>query len=359
MLYLRTDLDLTTTPLKAGGSLAHTVGVVAAFSKLGFPIEVWSTGAIPGLPIGACPRRLPGQLIANVPTEVSEFCAGLVQAVWGATKRARPAMIYQRYSLNNLAGLLLARLWRIPLVLEANGSEVQWRQEWASLRLVALCKACERLLLQRADRVVVVSENARSYLLEAGGDPERMQVLPNAVDCARFADAPAAKLPIPEGAFVIGFCGLFYRWHGVRTLAEAFVILSRRRPETHLLLVGDGEERRIVLETLRQGNILDRVTFTGLIAPDAVPGHLAAADVLVSPHANLRQFIGSPIKIFEYMASGRAIVASDLGQIGAVLDHGHTALLVPPGDAPRLAEAIERLIDDPSSAATAWQRGAT
>lgn len=348
VLYLRTDLDLTVTPLRAGGSLAHTVGIIGALRRRGLDVELWSTGPIKGVAPEVRSRRLPGMMLANLPVELSEFLAGLAQFVWGARQRYRPDLVYQRYSLNNLSGLLLARLWRVPLVLEANGSEVQWRQEWSSLRLSRLCRACERLLIRRADRICVVSENAMGHLLDAGGDPARMQILPNAVDLARFTDVTPTRPPAPDGAVVIAFSGLFYRWHGVQTLAEAFVRLAERRPEAHLLLIGDGEERATVVEKLRAADVLDRTTITGLVSPSAVPGYLAASDILVSPHANLQRFIGSPIKIFEYMASGRAIIASDLAQLGELLDHERTALLVPPGDADALATTIERLIDDPA-----------
>jgi glycosyltransferase involved in cell wall biosynthesis len=147
---------------------------------------------------------------------------------------------------------------------------------------------------------------------------------------------------------VVAFSGLFYRWHGVQALAEAFVRLAERRPEAHVLLIGDGEERATMVEKLRAAGMLDRRTITGLVSPSAVPGYLAASDIRVSPHADLQRFVGSPIKIFEYMASGRATTASDLAQLGELLEHERTALLVPPGDVDALVTAIDRLIDGPT-----------
>ena len=78
-------------------------------------------------------------------------------------------------------------------------------------------------------------------------------------------------------------------------------------------------------------------------AREEVPGYLAASDVLVSPHARVRDFIGSPIKLFEYMASGRAIVASRVAQIGEILRDEETALLVEPEAPDALADALTRL----------------
>jgi glycosyltransferase involved in cell wall biosynthesis len=91
------------------------------------------------------------------------------------------------------------------------------------------------------------------------------------------------------------------------------------------------------------------VHFAGLVDQGDGPQHLAACDILASPHvpnADGTPFFGSPTKLFEYMAVGRAIVASDLDQIGDVLKHGTTALLVPPGDPRTLAAGLSRLIDD-------------
>jgi glycosyltransferase involved in cell wall biosynthesis len=347
VLYLRADLELAGSRLDAGGSLAHTLGIVGALAHRGYEVEVWSTGLIGGLPPALPTRALPALIRANWPTEIAELVSGLRQAVVGMRARPASAFIYQRYSLNNLAGLILSRRWRVPLILEANASEVQWRQEWSTLRYARLSAACERLLLCTADRVLVVSNNARQHLIEAGADPKRIRMIPNGVDPARFADAVPRSLGFAKDSFVVAFCGLFYRWHGVDTLAEAFVRLRGEHPEARLLLIGHGEEEARVRSILSSGDVLADCLLPGLVAPEEVPGYLASADVVVSPHSNLRNFIGSPIKIFEYMASGKPIVASRLAQLAEILTDEETALLVPPGDPIALASALERLMGDP------------
>jgi glycosyltransferase involved in cell wall biosynthesis len=347
VLYLRTDLELACNPLEAGGSLAHTLGIVGALTRRGYQPEVWSTGGIADLPATVPTRRLPVLSRANWPTEVAELISGLRQTTFGLRARPASAFIYQRYSLNNLSGLILSRRWRVPLILEANASEVQWRREWSTLRYGRLSAACERLLLCKADRVVVVSDNARRHLTDAGADTDRIRTIPNGVDPALFADAAPHRLDFPEGSFVVAFCGLFYRWHGVATLAEAFVRLRAKHPTVRLLLVGGGEEEARVRSILQGGGVLADCLLTGIVAREEVPGYLAAADVVVSPHADLRNFIGSPIKIFEYMASGTPIVASRLAQLSEILTDEETALLVAPGDPVALVSALERLLVDP------------
>jgi glycosyltransferase involved in cell wall biosynthesis len=344
--YLRTDVELRGMTLAAGGSMAHTAGIVNAMRRRGYDVSFWSTGDVAGVRATEC-MRLPVVVRANVPLEVSELISGLRQGLTRDRGPRATAFVYQRYSLNNLAGLLLARRWGVPLVLEVNDSEVRWRSDWSRLRLPRLARACERALLRRADLVITVSDNVRRDLLEEGADPDRLRTVPNGVDAERFAGATPRPLPVPREAFVIAFVGLFYPWHGVHVLAQAFVLLHRRRQDARLLLIGDGEEAARTRAILEDGGAGGAFLMPGLVAREDVPAYLKAADVLVSPHANIRNFIGSPIKIFEYMASGRAIVATRVGQIADVLRHRETALIVAPEDPAALADALMELHDDP------------
>jgi glycosyltransferase involved in cell wall biosynthesis len=346
VVYLRTDIALANAALTAGGSLAHSEGIVKALLKQGYAVEVRSTGTMAGLPSSAEQRKLPVVHVANVADEIREFLSGLLQAAV-AKRPSDVAFVYQRYSLNNLAGLLLARRWRVPLVLEANASETKWKRQWTILRFEGLSNACELLLLCQADRVVAVSDNASRDLEEAGMPPGRARVVPNGVDVDRFASAKPHKLPFPPDAFVVGFAGLFYPWHGIPVLTDAFLELRRLHPHAKLLLVGDGEQAPRARAALRRGGASGDALFTGLVPPDAVPGYLAAADVLVSPHTDIENFIGSPVKIFEYMATGRAMVASRVAQMGALLVDGETALLVTPDKPDELCAALARLVEDP------------
>ena len=345
VVYLRTDLDLAIAPLVAGGSLAHTEGILEALIRRGHRVELWSTGSMAGMPAEVREHRLRVALRANLPWEIAELVSTLLQ-VRGVRRPPDVAFIYQRYSMNNLTGPLLARRWGVPLVLEANASEVRWREEWSSLQFPRLGRALEAAVLRASHRIAAVSENAAIELLAAGAPPDRLRVIPNGVRVERFVNATPAMLPFADDEFVIAFSGLFYPWHGARVLASAFVELHARRPDARLLLVGDGEEAPLVLDLLRQHGLQDTVHHTGIVSRDDVPGYLAAADVLVSPHIRNDNFIGSPIKIWEYMASGRAIVASDVAQMGSVLEDGVTACLVPPDDPRALASALDELAKD-------------
>lgn len=208
--------------------------------------------------------------------------------------------------------------------------------------------------LHSADRVICVSEPLKAHLVQRWGvRPEAVVVLPNAVDAQVFRPDPEARrrvraaLGIDVGAPVVLFVGNFYEWHDVDTVLRAAATAVRARPAARLVLVGDGATR-VAMQQRADALGLGGVShFTGLVAHAEVPQYMSAADVAVVPYPRLPQEVWlSPLKLFEYMASGVAIVASAAGQVSVVLQDGVNALLVPPGDADAMAAAFARLLDD-------------
>jgi glycosyltransferase involved in cell wall biosynthesis len=137
-------------------------------------------------------------------------------------------------------------------------------------------------------------------------------------------------------------------WHGLSVLVEAFGLLRARCPQARLLIVGDGPERENIVAALAEQGSTEVSTFTGAVGPEAVAGFLASMDVAVAPYPALEQFYFSPLKVYEYMAAGRAVVASRIGQLKTLIQPEQTGLLVPPGDAAALAQSLVRLHDEPA-----------
>lgn len=351
--YLRTE---PWYGVSSGGSIAHTAGVVS-----GLVFEA-------GTPIVVVPERPPllsevAEIVLLDPPhrfwdypelrliECDEHFGRQALAIAAAR---RPGFVYHRYAAFSTAGIRVAFDRRIPLVLEYNGSEVWIRRHWGHpFRYEHLARRIEDQNLRAADLVAVVSTVLRDELVARSVEPERIVVAPNGVDTDRFRPDLSGEEVRERYALgsdlVIGFVGTFGPWHGAGVLARAFVSLAARIPRLRLLLIGDGEERPVVEQLLAEQIAERRAVLAGAVAADAVPVHLAACDVLVAAHVpnpDGSEFFGSPTKLFEYMAAGRAIVASRLGQLAEVLDHERTALLVEPGNPDDLARAIERLVRD-------------
>ncbi|MBV9959757.1 MAG: glycosyltransferase family 4 protein, partial [Acidobacteria bacterium] len=223
-------------------------------------------------------------------------------------------------------------------------------QHWDKVGMLGLLERCERLNLRAAARIFVVSEVERRNLLRAGIAEEKIVVNPNGVDTEKFrpdigGELERARLGLAPDETLVGFVGTFGPWHGVLALAEAITLIPPAA-RIKFLLVGGGSLKGEVERVLTEAGALERVIFAGVVEHERVPAMLDACDVLASPHVPLAdgsEFFGSPTKLFEYMAMGKGIVASRLGQIGDVLADEETALLVEPGHVRQLSDAIQRL----------------
>jgi glycosyltransferase involved in cell wall biosynthesis len=337
-----------------GGAAAHTAGVITGLRDNGVAVHVVAPER---------PEGIDGVEVTEVPPRRILHLVGWATLVDYAEQQVQAAValpcdaVYQRYALGSYAGVELARRLDVPLILEFNGSEIWAEREWGggSPRFVDTLAALERRQGHAASLVVVVSDVIREQLVADGVAPERILVNPNGVDVDRLArvrelDPPAwrARLGRPE-APTVGFIGTFGPWHGGRVLPEIVAAVARERGDARWIVVGDGALMGEVRALLDRLGVADRVTLTGVVPHERAVEFLAACDVCVSPHvpnADGSRFFGSPTKLFEYMGLGRAIVASDLEQIGEVIEHERTGLLVPPGDAEAAADAVVRLLGD-------------
>lgn len=206
--------------------------------------------------------------------------------------------------------------------------------------------ALKKLFLRQVDGIVVTTTLHAKALTEAGVSAAKIVTCPNAV---RLSSLEAGVAHRREAPFHIVYAGNLFPWKGVFVLADAAAHL----PENYqvVFIGGSPETEQPFKQYLAETGRTDRVVVRGYVPPREVPRALAAADVLVLPNSATRDVSAtytSPLKLFEYMAAGRPIVASDVAAVRDVLVHECNALLVPPDDARALAEGIRRVCEDSS-----------
>lgn len=382
VMYLNANLWFG---VKVGGSVGHISGVVNALSQNGYAVDFVSCGG--RLLVGEAARytQLNPPAFFGLPWELNyyRFHFDVVEQLKKLCIGRHFDFIYQRLSIANYSGVVLSRQLGIPLVLEYNGSEAWIARNWGRpLREQALAERVEEANLRHAHLVVTISDVLRDELLERGVEPGRIVNYPNCIDPKMFDPSRfsteeikglRARHGIASDAVVVTFVGTFGQWHGIEVLAQSIrQLLDDHRDwieakKVHFLLVGDGLKMPEVRKILGDHAHGPFVTLTGLVPQHEAPLYLAASDILSSPHvsnADGTKFFGSPTKLFEYMSMGKAIVASDLDQIGDVLQNairlistesedesaakGRVALLVEPGNPDELAQAIRKLAENHS-----------
>jgi glycosyltransferase involved in cell wall biosynthesis len=225
------------------------------------------------------------------------------------------------------------------LFLEVNSPLVEERIRFGQLRLRRLATALERYVWRSADKVLVVTGVLQQKVAAAGVPPQRIAVVPNGIDPAQFSGLPVRAAA--DGKLVLGFVGFVRDWHGLDTVIAAMA--AQGGDGLRLVVVGDGPARPALQAQAAALGLGDRVSFTGLQPREAIPGLVAGFDIALQP---LVVSYASPLKIFEYMAAGRAIVAPDQPNIREVLRDGETAVLFQPAEAGAMWRAIQRLAAD-------------
>jgi glycosyltransferase involved in cell wall biosynthesis len=262
-----------------------------------------------------------------------------------AVRRHRPDGIYERYNLYLPSGVWASKVFHLPLLLEVNAPLFAERSKYDGIALKRAAEAVERYTWRKADRVLPVTGVLGDIVKNAGVPSDRIQVIPNGIDPGKFRAAPdreiAKRALNLEGKFVLGFAGFVRDWHGL----DRVVDFLSEAPDVHLLLVGDGPAAEGLIAKARDLNVDDRFTITGIVMRDQVASYLAAFDVALQPNVVA---YASPLKLFEYLALGHAIVAPSTRNIREILVDGENALLFDPDSDEQLKQCIRRLHDDGS-----------
>ena len=255
-----------------------------------------------------------------------------------------PDILYERFNLYFHAGLWLKRKRSLPLILEVNAPLKEERSRHGGLALKPLAGYSERTLWRGADAVLPVTRVLAEKIIAEGADAARVHVIPNGVDetflTATNGESVRDRLNL-SGKTVLGFTGFVRSWHGVDRVLR--FMAHADDPSLHLLLVGDGPARAHLEALAKDLGLRDRLSVTGIVQRKDVAMHVAAFDIALQPAVVP---YASPLKLFEYMAMGKAIIAPDEPNIREVLEPNVDGLLFNPHKEGEIEQALGALTRD-------------
>ena len=280
------------------GQSVHVEELIRAFREAGHEVMVVGPSFYEQSDFGGESRTI-AILRRLLPGFLGEL-AGLAYNLpaWWRLRKAyrsfRPDFVYERCNLYFLAGALLARLDGARLFLEVNSPLAEERSRFGGLRLKSLAFALERWTWRSATRVLPVTRVLGDMLVAGGVDDARIRVVPNGIVLDRFPPRDTAA----RAGVVLGFVGFVRAWHGLDTVIDALAEQPEAADVT-LVIVGDGPVREELEAQAARLGVADRVRFTGLVAHDAVAGHVLGFDIALQPSVTA---YASPLKILALIA---------------------------------------------------------
>ena len=335
---------------REGGEAVHISELITALRKLGHEIIVVGHVDTDTKSSSDSPNYIRSlrRLLPKFVLEPLELAYSLIAYL--RLRRAclvhNPDILYERANLFLLSGVWLKRRFGLPYLLEVNAPLSLERNNHGGLYLNRLARWSEETAWRNADYVLPVSIVLADHIRRAKVPDERIVVVPNAINLERFnapLDGTIAKQRLDlEGRTVLGFVGYLRSWHRLDRVTD---LLERNDGNNlHFLVIGDGPGLPALRRQVRARGVSERVTFLGPQPRDDMAGLISAFDIALQPGVT---DYASPLKTFEYMTLGRAIVAPDTPNMREILSHGETALLFDPDSTTAFVETVERLIGDP------------
>ena len=327
------------------GQSVHIDEMIAALRREGVAVDIVEPQRVDAL----TPARRK-QIIPKLLYELLEFGYSAVEffKLTTAILRHRPDAIYERANIYMLSGSWAARLFSLPLLLEVNSPLAEERGRFGGLAMPSLARWTEHVSWRRASFVLPVTAVLAGYVERAGVPASRIVVISNGVNAEDFRIVPLVGRPALPAQFgpgpVLGFVGYVRAWHGLPQIVD-LLAQDGDFAGANLMVVGDGPGRADLEARAKELGVGDRLWVTGLVERHALAAYISCFDVALQPEVTA---YASPLKLFEYMALSRAIVAPDAPNIREVLTHQQDSLLFEPESPKSLADSIRLLVRDES-----------
>lgn len=374
-LYLRLDYWVKST---TGGAMAHTCGILKELVDLG--IDVLAIVPFHFTHLSALGIKQHVVDLARRDTQNDSIFVNnlfLYEKIYELINEFKPDFIYERSALGIYAGAKAAYKFKLPYIVEYNGSELILSKSYDRCDNYFIDEILDSELatFKHADNIIAVSEAIADYIVTSSVAAEKILINPNGANPKRHKPCMDNRKKIRqqftwgENDVVVGFIGTFAGWHGVEILAKIIAEVTEKSSNIYFLLIGDGHKQSLIRDVIDKYKLINRVKLLGQIEPDVAIEYLQGCDIYISPQTETMRdtaFFGSPIKLFEYMALGQAIIASDLSQIGQIINPAlrireqscteinitnELGVLVKPGDIAGFVESIFYLAKHPDTRA--------
>ncbi|MFQ3189276.1 MAG: glycosyltransferase involved in cell wall biosynthesis [Paraglaciecola sp.] len=293
-----------------------------------------------------------GGLVSQLKSKLPKWLYEIIEftySFWALAKLAtaivkhKPDFIYERYNLMNPSGIWAKKWFGLPLLLEINAPLLEERSKYDGVTLKGLARWTEHYTWRNADYVLPVTNVLAQYQRDIGVPEKRIRVIPNGINQSEFIDKQHAnplKVDVSD-KIVVGFVGFCRDWHGLDKIVK--LLAQPGNEKLFFLLVGDGPAVAGIKKIAKDSGIEDRIFVTGLVNREDMPAWLGPIDIALQPAV---VDYASPLKMLEYMATGKAIVAPKQANIEELLTDGENALLFDPQDQHNFVNACDALMRD-------------
>jgi glycosyltransferase involved in cell wall biosynthesis len=348
-----------------GAEGVHIRGVVKGLKQLGNNVDILS---LPGAEPEAEESKASNEniktpstkkssfsILSDLTKHVPEFVFELIELAFNfiavirlrkTVKEKNISLIYERYSLFMFASVWWAKRNNLPIVLEINDScQVQRVRLLTFKRLAA---KIERWIFKNATGLVFISTRFKEVAEQAYGPIANSVVSPNGADLDKFIIDETSGLALRnklgiENKIVLGYVGAFVHWHGIDWFVDLICERLKEKPELVLLLVGDGVAFEGIKKRVIEAGVESQVILPGKVPHHEVSAFLSTMDLGILPDSN---DYGSPMKLFEFMAMGKGMIAPDFSPIAEVVKDNQTSWLFKAGDRKACIEKVFEIVNE-------------
>jgi len=272
-------------------------------------------------------------------------------------------ILYTRNVIKGIIGVLIKKLWKSKLVFEVNAishdeqrllqNQVSTKENLLGNSKMKIFKYLENFVCKNSDAIITVTQGIKDYLVNCGIDNNKINVIENGANTELFqpinnCNALKKRLHINNDESILIFVGNLAPWQGVEYLVCATPLIIKENRKIKILIVGDGILKKKLVFLSKELNLEPYIIFTGTVPHEKVPQYINISDLCVAPFLRIRnESMGlSPLKIYEYLACGKPVVASNIKGVGNLLKDSNSGIAVIPEDSAKLANSIIKLLKD-------------